>query len=250
MKGKVEQYLHDKIKQDGCIHITLVDPDKSSGYDCASIAREAEKGGTAIIMVGGSTLAATQDLDDAVLRIKKEVDIPVILFPNGPMGISRHADAIWFMSLLNSQNTYYLIDAHVISAPLIKKLGLEAIPMGYIIAGEGCVAGHIGQARLISYKHPQLAVGYSLAAETFGMKFVYLEGGSGASKPIPPEMISAVKKNLSIHLIVGGGIRNPEAAKAASVAGADIIVTGTLVEEEAQVQEKISAIVSAIKKSV
>jgi len=248
MIGKVEQYLLDKIKEDGCIHITLVDPDKSSGHDCAVIAHEAENGGTAAIMVGGSTLAASEDLDVAVQRINEKVDIPVILFPNGPTGISKYADAIWFMSLLNSQNTYYIIDAHVISAPLIKRYGLEAIPMGYIIAGEGCVAGYIGQARLISYRHPELAVGYSLAAEGLGMRFVYLEAGSGAKEPIPPKMVGAVKKHLGIPLIVGGGIRSPEAAAAASGAGADAIVTGTLVEEEAQVKDTISAIVQAMKR--
>jgi len=248
MTGKVEQYLLNKIKEDGCIHITLVDPDKSSGYDCAAIAHEAEKGGTAAIMVGGSTLVAKEDLDAAVQRINEKVNVPVILFPNGPMGVSRHADAIWFMSLLNSQNTYYIIDAQVISAPLVKRYGLEAIPMGYIIAGEGCVAGYIGQARLINYRHPELAVGYSLAAETLGMRFVYLEAGSGAREAIPPVMIVAVKKHLSVPLVVGGGIRSPEAAAAASRAGADAIVTGTLVEEEDQIKDKIGALVQAIKR--
>jgi len=248
MIGKVEQYLLDKIKKDGCVHITLVDPDKSSGHDCAAIAHEAEKGGTAAIMVGGSTIAAKEDLDEAVQRINDKVEVPVILFPNGPMGVSRYADAIWFMSLLNSQNTYYIIDAHVISAPLVKRYSLEAIPMGYIIAGEGCVAGYIGQARLISYRHPELAAAYSLAAETLGMRFVYLEAGSGAREPIPPLMVGAVKKQLSVPLVVGGGIRTSEAAAAASRAGADAVVTGTVVEEESQVKGRIASIVQAIKR--
>jgi phosphoglycerol geranylgeranyltransferase len=248
MTGRVEKHLLDRIREDGCIHITLVDPDKVSGFDCATISHEAERGGTAAIMVGGSTLAAKEDLDAAVQGIKEKVKVPVILFPNGPMGVSRHADAIWFMSLLNSQNTYYIVDAQVISAPLVKRYGLEALPMGYIIVGEGCVAGYIGQARPISYRHPELAMGYGLAAETLGMRFVYLEAGSGAREPVPPPMVSAVKKQLSVPLIVGGGIRSPEAASAASDAGADIIVTGTLVEEDSRVKEQIGAIVKAIKR--
>ncbi|MBN2335038.1 geranylgeranylglyceryl/heptaprenylglyceryl phosphate synthase [Candidatus Bathyarchaeota archaeon] len=247
MTGKVEEYLLDKISKEGCIHFTLVDPDKSTGKDCAVIAKEAEKGGTAAIMIGGSTLAASQDLDEAIQRIKKDVSVPVILFPNGPMGVSRYADAIWFMSLLNSQNTYYIIEAQVLSAPLVKRYGLEAIPMGYVICGEGCVAGYIGQARPISYRHPQLAVGYALAAEALGMRFVYLEAGSGARDPVPPRMISTVKKHVHIPVIAGGGIRSPEAAAAAKEAGADCIVTGTLVEEEDQISKKISEIVSAIR---
>jgi len=247
MIGKVEQYLKDGISEQGCIHFTLLDPDKSSGYDCAEIAREAEKGGTTAIMIGGSTLASSQDLDDAIQRIKKEVKVPVILFPNGPMGVSRYADAIWFMSLLNSHNSYYIIDAQMLSAPLVKRYGLEAIPMGYVICGEGCAAGYVGHARPISYRHPKLAVGYSLAAETLGMRFVYLEAGSGAQNPIPPEIITAVKKHVSIPVITGGGIRDPKAALAAKNAGADAIVTGNMVEEESLVGEKIKEIVSAIR---
>ena len=246
MTGSVEQYLLDQIKKKGTVHFTLVDPDKSSGYDCASIAAEAENGGTTAIMIGGSTLASSSDLDDAIKRIKKQVDVPVILFPNGPMGVSKYADAIWFMSLLNSQNPYYLIDAQMLSAPIVKKYGLEAIPMGYIIAGDGCVAGYVGYARPISFRHPQLAVGYSLAAETLGMRFVYLEAGSGAKEPIPSKIVGAVSKTLDIPVIVGGGIRTPEAAKAAKMAGASAIVTGTLVEEESQVKERISEIVNTI----
>ena len=249
MIGKVERYLLEQMENKGCIHITLVDPDRSSGNDCATIAYEAEKGGTTAIMVGGSTLASTEDLDKAVQRIAEKVDVPVILFPNGPMAISKYADAIWFMSLLNSQNTYYVIDAHVLSAPLVKRYGLEAIPMGYIIAGEGCMAGYIGQARPISYRYPELAVGYCLAAESLGMRFVYLEAGSGAREPVPPTMINNVKKQITIPLVVGGGIRSPEAAAAASNAGADAVVTGTLVEEESQIKDRIAAIVQEIKRT-
>ena len=246
MIKKTEQYLLEEIKKKGIIHFTLVDPDKSSGYDCAKIALEAEKGGTTAIMVGGSTLASQIDLDEAIKRIKSSVSVPVILFPNGPMGVSRYADALWFMSLLNSQNPYYIIDAQMLSAPVVKQYGLEAIPMGYIIAGEGCVAGFIGQARPINYKHIKLALGYSLAAEALGMRFVYLEAGSGATDPIPPSMVRGVSKYIEIPLIVGGGIRSSETALAAKEAGASGIVTGTLVEEEHKVQEKIREIVTAI----
>jgi phosphoglycerol geranylgeranyltransferase len=247
MRGKVERYLLEKIENEGCLHVTLVDPDKSSISNCSSIAKMAEEGGTSAIMVGGSTLYAKEDLDEAILRIKEKVDVPIILFPNGPVGISKHADAIWFMSLLNSGNTYWIVDAQALSAPLVKRYQLEALPMGYIIAGEGCVAGHVGQARLIDYKHPELAVAYCMAAEHLGMRFVYLEAGSGAETPIPTSMISAVKEQIGIPLIVGGGLRKPESALRAKKAGADIIVTGTLVEEENAVKEKISEMVSVIK---
>jgi len=247
LNRRVESYILERIGSEGTIHMTLLDPDKTSGHSCASMAREAEEGGTSAIMVGGSTLASNSDLDRAVLEIKDEVGVPVILFPNNLVGISPHADAIWFMSLLNSSNTYYIIDCQALSAPLVKRYGLEAIPMGYIIVGEGCVAGYVGQARCIDYSHPEIALAYSLAAESLGMRFVYLEAGSGAREHPPTEMISLVKKNISVPLIVGGGIRDEAAAKRVSDAGADIIVTGTLVENEGRIRERINGIVSTIR---
>lgn len=247
MVRKVEEYILNKIKADGAIHMTLLDPEKIGDVDCAVIAEEAEKGGTAAIMVGGSTLASSLELDEAVKRIKSRIKVPVILFPNNMSGVSMHADAIWFMSLLNSSNTYYIVDCQALSAPMVKKYGLESMPMGYIIVGDGGAAGFVGQVRGIPYDHPELAVGYSLAAENLGMRYVYLEAGSGAKAPVPPLMIKLVRKYISAHLVVGGGIRDTESAKAAKDAGAEIIVTGTLVEESAGTREKIYDIVSAIK---
>jgi phosphoglycerol geranylgeranyltransferase len=227
--------------------MTLLDPEKKSGYDCAAIAKQAEAGGTAAIMVGGSTVASGVEMDDAVKRIKASVTLPVIIFPNNIASITGAADAIWFMSLLNSANTYYLIDSQAIGAPMVKKLGLESLPMGYIIVGYGGAAGYVGQARVIPYERPELAVAYASAAELLGMRYIYLEAGSGAPQPVTPQMIGAVRKYCSGTLIVGGGIRDPKAAVAAKKAGAQIVVTGTLVEDGDKVTERISEITKALK---
>ena len=247
MARDVEKYIHDMIQKKGAIQMTLLDPQKTKAGECTAIAVEAEKAGTSAIMVGGSTLASNSDLDDVVRDIKEKVDVPVILFPNNVSGVSRYADAIWFMTLLNSSSSYYHFDVQALTAPLVKRLGIETLPMGYIIIGDGGAAGYIGQARGIPYDHPELALGYSLAAETLGMRFVYLEAGSGAKEPVPPEMIALVKKYLDIPLIVGGGVRSSESAIAAVKAGADIIVTGTLAEETERVRERIREIVSSIE---
>lgn len=245
--AKVEEYLQKRIKEEGCIHMTLLDPEKKSGYDCAAIAKQAETGGTAAIMVGGSTVASGVEMEDAVKRIKALVKLPVIIFPNNIASITGEADAIWFMSLLNSSNTYYLIDSQAIGAPMVKKLSIESLPMGYIIIGYGGAAGYVGQARVIPYERPELAIAYASAAELLGMRYIYLEAGSGAPQPVTPQMIAAVRKYCSGTLIVGGGIRDPKAAVAAKKAGAQIIVTGTLVEEEEKVTERISEITKALK---
>ena len=146
MVGKVEEYLLKKIREEGAIHITLIDPEKVNPESVSFFSQDVEACRTSAIMVGGTTLVSSTHLDDIVRAIKKVVDIPVILFPNNITGISRYADAIWFMSLLNSSDPYFIAGAQVLGAPLIKMYGLEPIPLGYIIAGEGGSVSVIGRA--------------------------------------------------------------------------------------------------------
>jgi len=244
--GNVEKYLLDKIKAEGAIHMTLIDPEKLTPEQASQIVENSLSSGTSAIMVGGSTFISQSHLDDVVKAIKSAVKIPTILFPNNITGISRHADAIWFMSLLNSTDPYFLMGAQVLGAPLVKKYRLEPIPMGYVIVGEGGTAGIVGKAIAIPYNKPELAAAHALAGQYLGMRFVYLEGGSGAKDPVPPEMIRAVKHYIDIPLIVGGGIRTKEQGLAAASAGADIIVTGNLIEGP-NAGRKISDIIEGIK---
>jgi phosphoglycerol geranylgeranyltransferase len=226
----VENYLMKRIREKGTLHFTLIDPDETDDEAAIEISECAEKAGSSGVLVGGSTVASVQDLDSIVKRIKDSINIPVILFPNGITGISRYADAIFFSSLLNSNNPYYITGAQALGAPLVRKFGLESISLGYIIVGDGGAAGFVGQANPIPYNKPELASIYALAAQYIGMRFVYLEAGSGASLPVPEDMIVKVKKLVNIPIIVGGGIKSTKEAKIAVKAGADIIVTGSIVE--------------------
>jgi phosphoglycerol geranylgeranyltransferase len=248
MVGSVEGYLLDRIASEGTIHITLIDPEKVTSSQASRIAGKAKLSGTSAIMVGGSTFFSTTHLDDVVKTVRRVVGIPVILFPSNVTGISRHADAIWFMSLLNSVDPYFLMGAQILGAPIVKKYGIEPIPMGYIIVGEGGTAGFVGKAVPVPYGKPEIAVAHALAGQYLGMRFLYLEAGSGAKKPVPPEMIRAVKRQIDVPLIVGGGIRSREQALTVASAGADIIVTGNIVEN-AEVKSKVAEIVDGIKRN-
>jgi len=137
---------------------------------------------------------------------------------------------MYFMSMLNSVNVGHVIGEQVKGAPIVKVLGIEPISMGYIVVEPGMKVGEVGMANPIPRNEPKLAVAYALAAEFMGMGLVYLEAGSGAPEAVPSEMIAAVKKNITIPLIVGGGIRDPSTAEKVRLAGADIVVTGTVVE--------------------
>jgi phosphoglycerol geranylgeranyltransferase len=229
------------------LHFSLLDPDKQKPEDAGEIAKIAEEAGSSAIMVGGSTLISQKQVDETVKAIKKYSKLPVILFPSGAKFLSKYADAVFFMSLLNSRNLDYVIREHIKGAPFVKLTGIEPISMGYVIVEPGMTAGRMGEVDLIKKDDVNTAVGYALAAQYLGMDFFYLEAGSGAPNPVPNEMISAVKKNINIPLIVGGGIKDAEIAKEKVKAGADIVVTGTTLEEEKDLKKALMKIIKYIE---
>jgi len=243
--GEVERQLEKEIEEHGVAHLTLFDPEKLTPAAARHLAIDVKKAGSAAAMVGGSTATSVYQLD-AIVKAIKTSGLPVILFPNDVAGLSQHADAVFFMSLLNSTNPYYLSGAQALGAPLVKRYRLEPIPLAYLIVGEHTgAAGFVGSANPIPYDKPEIAAIYALAAEYLGMRLVYLEAGSGARHPVPPDMVRAVKKLSGIRIVVGGGIRAPAQAKAIVNAGAHIIVTGTIAEKASV--RKLRQIIRAIR---
>ncbi len=244
--GPVESTLNRAIDDRGCIHLSLIDPERFTDRLASSLT-ELEGSGTTAIMVGGSTVGSVDQLDATVRRIKGVTSLPVILFPNGPGGVSRFADAIFFMSLLNSSTPRFLIRSQVKGAPIVKRFKLEPISLGYLVVGDSETAvSLVGQADRVPYSKPEDAVSYCLAAQYLGMHFVYLEAGSGADRPVDNTMVEQVVSALDIPVIVGGGIRTADQARALALAGASAIVTGTLLEREGP--NPIKSILSAVKR--
>jgi phosphoglycerol geranylgeranyltransferase len=227
--GAIERRLTSR--QGGHVGLAaLIDPDNFNKKHAVSVAESAENLGFDCIFIGGSTLGDQAHLDEVVLAVKHHVTCPVILFPGNVTGISRHADAILFSSLLNSTNTYFIIGAQAIGAIQVSRHHLEAIPMGYLVFGDDSTTSFIGQVRPIPYAKPTIAVMYALAAQYLGMRALYLEAGSGSNRPLPPELVRAVRNNFNGLLIVGGGVTTPETATALARAGADLLVIGNLLE--------------------
>ena len=229
--GRVEQYLRERLAK-GPLHFTLIDPDKSGGEKAASLARGAFALGSDAILLGGSTGISRDVMGAAARAIKAAVRIPAIIFPEGAGSLTPDADAVLFMSLLNSRNLDLVIRTHARSAGTVRKMGLEAIPMGYLVVAPGMRVGEVGAVDPVPRDDLAGATGYALAAELLGMRFVYLEAGSGAPAPVPTAMVRAVREAVRVPLIVGGGIRSGSEAKALLEAGASILVTGTITEEE------------------
>ena len=246
-RGEVWRTLRATIKRRPA-HLGLIDPDKQAPERAGELARAFFKAGSDGIMVGGSTGVDPRITDATVQCIRKSCRLPTILFPAGAACLSRHAHALFFMSLLNSRDRRFLIEEQRRGAPYVKRFRLEPIAMGYIVFEPGMRVGEVGHAELVGRDDVQLAVEYAVAAELFGMACVYLESGSGAPEHLPAETIRAVKGSVGIPVIVGGGVTSPEAARSVVRAGADIVVTGTVAEFNQGRGELLSKIVAAVRK--
>jgi len=211
--------------------IILLDPDKLDQSQIPKrIARYQELGVENYLI--GSSQPLVCNIHQTAALIKKHLKYPLIIFPGSPEQITPEADAILFISLISGRNPEYLIGNHVKAAPVLKKIGLKVIPAGYILIE----SGHRTSVELVSETKPLPAddvksvVAHALAGEMLGMQYIYLEAGSGAERPVSCEMISAVKKSITVPLIVGGGIRTPEIAAEMVAAGADFLVVGNFLE--------------------
>lgn len=212
----------------------LIDPDKITDLtEVRRIAHLVHESHTDFILVGGSLLT-TDHFNLVIQEIRKSVTIPIILFPGSPSQISREADAILFLSLISGRNPELLIGQHVVAAPTLRQTNLEIIPTGYMLVdcGRPTTASYISQTFPIPWNKPEIAATTALAGEYLGLKCIYLDGGSGAEKPVSVQMIAQVRQMVQVPLIVGGGIRHEDQAKEIFAAGADMIVVGTAFEEE------------------
>ena len=196
--------------------------------------------------MGGSSAIDQLDLDKLILSIKSLISIPIILFPGNVTGVSPNADAILFTSLLNSEDPYFISGAQALGAILVKKYNIEPLPTGYIIIGENTTAWFVGRAKGIPFEKNKIAVMYSCCT-IFRHEVCVFGSGSGAHKNISPKMVSSVRKYFDGLLIVGGGIKDSNVAKELADAGADILVIGTLIEQDPNWEKKFSSIISAIR---
>ena len=246
MAGKVETFLRSELAKRTTLLFVLIDSETSDLETSAKLAADAEKAGASAILVGGSSIADQMEMNHAVAEIKKGIEIPLILFPGNITGIVPNADAILFSSLLNSENPYFITQAQALGAPSVAKFGLEPLPTAYLVIGDGTSAWFVGSARGIPFNKPRIAAAYALAAKFLGMRFVYLEAGSGAKASVTPEMVQTVRVAFDGFLIVGGGIRDAETAKGLAEAGADALVIGTFLERGGSLN-KLRAMAEAIK---
>jgi phosphoglycerol geranylgeranyltransferase len=247
MKSNTYQQFSHILEQNTAGFVLLLDPDRIPQERIESIILKAVANGVDLLFIGG-TLLVRQDFDNFVQKTKSAAShIPVILFPGSIFQISKHADAILYLSVISGRNPAYLIDNQVLAAPHVWQMQIEAISCGYMLieSGQMTSAEFMSNSRPIPRNKPEIALAHALAAQYLGFKTVYLEAGSGAQLSVPEEMIMAVSKAISIPVFVGGGIRTPEEAQKKVTAGASFIVIGNHFENEqniSNIQEFAEAI--------
>ena len=232
MKETIINYLLSVKEEKGAGYIVLIDPDKNSEKKLEEKISKINSSGVDAIFIGGS-LILDNNCESRVAMIKSLSELPVIFFPGGISQLNKHYDAMLFMSILSGRNPHYLIGEQVVAAPIVKDLGIEVIPTGYLIVdgGSNSSVQFMSGSNPIPIEKPDILIAHALAAQYLGKKLVYLESGSGAKNPIPNQLVEAVNNYIDIPIIVGGGIRTPESAYEKVQAGASFIVTGTVIED-------------------
>lgn len=225
----------------------LIDPDKVDAGKIEQLVALSMEARVDYFFVGGS-LVISNHLDECIQQLKSACNIPVALFPGSPSQVSKYADALLYLSLISGRNPELLIGQHVISAPFVKKSGLEIMPTGYMVIDGGAptTVSYISNATPIPADKNEIAMCTAMAGEMLGMKLIYMDAGSGAKRPITETMIEKVARHIEIPLIIGGGITEPEKAYRNCKAGADVIVVGNAIEKDPTLIKEISAAVHSV----
>ncbi len=234
--------LNNCVEKKGAGFIVLIDPDKKNDKNIDQLIENANQNGVDAIFVGGSIIMDGL-YHKRVERIKSISEIPVILFPGGVNQINKHYDAMLFMSLLSGRNSHYLIGEQVIAAPIVKDYEIETIPTGYLLIDGGSPTSVevVSGTNPLPSNRPDIIVSHALAAQFLGMELIYLEAGSGALNEVPEDVVKKVADEISIGLIVGGGIRTPEDANSIVNSGASFVVIGSVIEKSAGLMKEFSS---------
>ncbi|MCL4372178.1 geranylgeranylglyceryl/heptaprenylglyceryl phosphate synthase [Candidatus Marsarchaeota archaeon] len=233
--GKVEEYIKETISTKGAMLFSVIDPVDYKTPDMAvKTAKAVAEAGADIVIIGGSIGAQGELLDYVAKSTMESISVPLVLFPGNIATITRYANAIYFMSLLNARNPYWITQAQMLSAPIIKQLSVEPLPVGYIVVSPGGTVGWVGDVNMVPREKPKIASSLALAGEYLGNRIIITDTGSNPrlqhSGPVPKEIIREVSKSISVPYVVAGGITNSTQLKAVYASGADAAQIGTAFE--------------------
>jgi putative glycerol-1-phosphate prenyltransferase len=249
--GNIYQSLVQKKAHGKKSFAVLIDPDKVNDANMDQLIQLSVDAKVDYFLVGGS-LVISNYLDECIQVIKKNCSIPVVLFPGSPSQVSPFADGLLYLSLISGRNPELLIGQHVVSAPIVRKSGLEIMSTGYMVIDGGAptTVSYISNATPLPSDKNEIAMCTAMAGEMLGMKLIYMDAGSGARRAISETMIEKVASCIDVPMIVGGGITHPEKAYLNCKAGADVIVVGNAIEKDPMLVKEIAAAVHSVPVSV
>ncbi len=237
--SKIYEKIISAYKKKKAQLAVLIDPDKFN----PELIILANTCNVHYFFVGGSRLRKN-NIETILTYIRKHSKIPIIIFPGDEKQLSAKADAVLFLSLLSGRNPDYLIGKQVLAAPIIKKKKLECISTAYILIGgnKKSATQRVTKTKPLKEKNSSKIVNTAIAGELLGFKIIYLEAGSGAKTTINLKIIKQVKKNITVPLVVGGGIDTPQKAAQAIKSGAAIVVVGNALEKDIYLIKKLSSL--------
>ncbi|GAB4402101.1 MAG: geranylgeranylglyceryl/heptaprenylglyceryl phosphate synthase [Microscillaceae bacterium] len=241
MQSKILPEISARKKQGLKSLALLIDPDKFEEKQAQALANIQAYEQADLLLVGGSLINGA-NIGQTIQLVKQYTTRPVVIFPGSNMHIDWQADGILFLSLISGRNPEFLIGQHIIAAPFLKKSRLEVISTGYMLVegGKATTVSYISHTNPIPHDKPEVAACTAMAAEMLGMSLIYADAGSGATRPVSPKMIQAIRKAIEVPLLIGGGIRSADLAEAAWRAGADMIVVGNAIESQPELLSQIS----------
>ncbi len=251
--GKVERYIHETLETKGAMLFSLIDPVDYTTHDIAIKTAKASAEGVAdLVLLGGSIGAQGEMLDYVAKNIREAIDVPLVTFPANNANLTKHVDAIYFMSLLNSRNPFFITQTQMLAAPLTRMFSVEPLSVGYILVSPGGTAGWVGDANLVPREKPKIAAALALTGQYLGYRMILTDTGSNPQMqragPIPSEMIRAVKSVIDVPYIVAGGIRTPQQLRDVYKSGGDIAQIGTAFEDHGNTVYKKAVAFSKIAK--
>ncbi|MGC4041074.1 MAG: geranylgeranylglyceryl/heptaprenylglyceryl phosphate synthase [Flavobacterium sp.] len=211
----------------------LLDPDKVATESIPVLAEKIRHSPATHIFVGGSSFEGYH-MDEIIVGLKQEINLPILLFPGDPSQISADADGILFLMLLSGRNPDFLIEHQIDAVPILEKTNLEIISTGYLLieSGSETAVERVSKTKPLPTNNTDYISQTAKAGEFIGNKLIYLEAGSGAQNAVPLQIIKKVSDRISVPLIVGGGIRSKKQIDAAFASGADLVVIGTAFEND------------------
>lgn len=248
---RIIQGLQEKQTKNFKSLAVLLDPDKVDLNGMPQMVNRFVEAGIDYFFVGGS-LITSNSFFILIEALRRQKEVPVIIFPGSNLHVHSEADGILLLSLISGRNPELLIGQHVVAAPILKNSGLEILPTGYMLveSGKATTVSYISNTLPIPNDKEDIAMCTAMAGEMLGLKLIYLDGGSGAVQPVSSKMISAVRRSVSVPIIVGGGISSGPKAELAWTAGADVVVIGNGLEQNPNLLEEVVLVNKRLNKSL